>query len=271
MRLTYKFRLNPTQAQRTAMQNTLDACRWVYNQTVETRKQAWERERKSVSLYDTNKLLTQWKRDNAFLNRAFSQSLQEAQTRVDLAFKHFYRRVKQGAEKAGYPRFRGYHRYDSFTYKQYGNGVKLSDDGLYLSKIGVVKIVVHRRLCGTPKLVTIQRDRLGNWYACFSCVVEPAHLEPTHEAVGVDLGLTRFAVLSNGEIVKRQRWMKRDEKELARIQRKVSRLPTGSLNDARRFVLCITCMPALRIDARTLRIKSVESLSIAIKSSYLKI
>ena len=227
MRLTYKFRLNPTKAQRTAMQQSLDACRWVYNKTLETRKRAWQDEKKRVSLYDTNKMLTQWKRDNPFVKSAFSQALQEAQTRVDLAFKAFFRRVKAGSKKAGYPRFRGFNRYDSFTYKQYGNGVKLSDDSLYLSKIGLVKINLHRQPCGTPKLVTIQRDRLGNWYACFSCIVEPQHLEPTHEVVGIDLGLTKFMVLSNGGVVQRQRCMKQDQKDLKRLQRKVSRLPKG--------------------------------------------
>lgn len=227
MRLTYKYRLYPTKAQRTAMQNSLDACRWVYNKTLETRKDAWENEQRSISRYDTIKMLPQWKQEQPFLKQAFSQALQESCTRVDLALQAFFRRVKAG-EKPGYPRFRGYYRYDSFTYPQYGNGVKLTDAGLRLAKIGTVKIKLHRDVCGEPKLVTVRRDRLGNWYACFSCIVEPERMEPTHSVVGIDLGLSTFMVLSNGDNVKRQRWMRRDEKDLKRIQRKVSRLPKGS-------------------------------------------
>lgn len=229
MRLTYKFRLFPTKAQRTALQQSLDACRWVYNQTLEVRKTNWEQHKQSVSLYDTNKMLTQWKKEKPELKNAFSQALQDAQTRVDLAFKAFFRRVKRGDEKVGYPRFHGYHRYNSLTYKQYGTGVKLLDGGLLrLSKIGHVRIKLHREVCGNPKLVTIQRDRLGNWYACFSCVVESEPRHPSKEVVGIDLGLSKFMALSNGAFVARQRWMKQDEKDLKRIQRKVSRLAKGS-------------------------------------------
>lgn len=234
MRLTFKYRLFPTKAQRTALQRSLDACRWVYNQTLEVRRDAWEEDRQSLSLYATNKLLTQWKREKPALQDAFSQALQDAQKRVDLAFQAFYQRakrarVRRGEEKVGYPRFKGFMRYQSMTYKQYGNGVRLEDDGcLYLAKIGLVKMKKHRPLRGEVKTVTIQRDRLGNWYACFSCLVDPRPLPPVTAAVGVDLGLRTFAVLSNGETIPRQRWMARDEKDLRRIQRQVSRLPQGS-------------------------------------------
>ncbi len=211
------------------MQKSLDSCRWVYNKTLETRKDAWENEKRPVSLYDTNKMLTQWKKDKPELKNAFSQALQDAQTRVDLAFKAFFRRVKISKDKAGYPRFQGFSRYNSFTYKQYGTGVKLIDDNtLRLSKIGDVRIKLHREVCGTPKLVTVQRDRLGNWYACFSCIVELQPIHPTQEVVGIDLGLTKSMVFSNGEVIARNRWMKRDEKDLKRVQRKVSRLAKGS-------------------------------------------
>ena len=219
------------------MQASLDACRWVYNKTLETRKDAWENEKRSVGLYDTNKMLTQWKKDKPELKNAFSQALQDAQTRVDLAFKAFFRRVKRGEEKVGYPRFQGYRRYNSFTYKQYGTGVKLLDNGLLrLSKIGDVPIRLHREVCGNPKLVTVQRDRLGNWYACFSCIVNPEPMHPTQEVVGIDLGLTKFMVFSNGEVIPRSRWMKQDEKDLKRVQRKVSRLAKGS--PERRKAVC---------------------------------
>ena len=229
MRLTFKYRLLPTKAQHTAMRQSLDACRWVYNQTLEVRKTAWEQEKRSVSRYDTINMLPQWKKDKSDLRNAFSQSLQASCTRVDLAFKSFFRRVKQGADSVGYPRFKSWRRYDSFTYPQYGNGVKMRDNGkLRLSKIGAVKIKLHRPVCGNPKVVTIQRDTIGNWYACFSCEVAPNPLPPSTEVVGVDLGLTTYLMLSNGAQFERKRWLKRDEKELKRVQRRVSRLPKGS-------------------------------------------
>jgi putative transposase len=136
MQITYKYRLFPTNAQRTALEKTLAVCRFVYNETLATRKQAWEQQEQSISLYDSNKLLTTWKADKPFLIAVHSQVLQNVQERVELAFKAFFRRVKAGEEAVGYPRFKGYGYYDSFTFKQYG--FKLDGDRLKLSKIGSV-------------------------------------------------------------------------------------------------------------------------------------
>ena len=227
MRKTFKYRLFPTAAQRSALLRALDACRWVYNTALETRKTAWEERQESVSRYDTIKLIPGWKTEHSFLNAAFSQSLQEACTRVDLAFQAFFRRVKAG-EKPGYPRFKGRGWYDSLTYPQYGNGVRLEGDHLTLSKIGSVRIKLHRPIEGAPKTVTVRRDSVGNWYACFSCEVEAEPLAPSPEVAGIDLGLKTFAMLSTGDSIPRRRWMKRDARDIARLQRKKEQFAKGS-------------------------------------------
>lgn len=226
MRLTYKYRLSPTKQQRASLQNSLDACRWVYNKALETRKVAWEERQEGVSRYDTVKMLPTWKAEHAFLNTAYSQCLQDPCTRLDLAFRSFFRRVKSG-DVPGYPRFRSANRYDSFTYTQ--SGFKLLDNRrLRLSKIGDVKIKLHRPIVGETKTLTIQRDSLGNWYACFSCILIPKPLPPTDKVVGIDLGLTTFGYLSNGNKIERQRWMQQDAKDIARLQRKKERFVKGS-------------------------------------------
>ena len=208
------------------MQRSLDACRWAYNKTLATRKDAWEQEQRSVSRYDTMGMLPGWKAEHPFLKDAYSQSLQDACTRVDLAFQAFFRRVKAG-QTPGYPRFRGKGRYDSFTYPQSGFGL-LSNGRLRLSKIGEVKIVLHRPIEGAIKALTIRRDTLGNWYACFSCVVDPGPLPPSPKVVGVDVGLTHFATLSTGEHIPNPRFFRRDEKALAKAQRRLSKCKAGS-------------------------------------------
>ncbi|MCC6800612.1 MAG: transposase, partial [Anaerolineae bacterium] len=227
MRKTFKYRLFPTAAQRTALLRALDACRWVYNQTLEARQAAWEERQESLSRYGTIRLLPGWKAEQPCLHDAFSQSLQEACTRVDLAFLAFFRRVKAG-EKPGSPRFKGRGWYDSVTYPQYGNGVRLAGDRLILSKVGAVRVKLHRPVEGTIKTVTLRRDRVGNWSACFACAVDPCPLPLSPEVVGVDLGLQTFATLSTGECIPRQRWMKRDAQDIARLQRQKERFPKGS-------------------------------------------
>lgn len=223
---TFKYRLYPSKAQRTALQGVLDACRWVYNKTLEVRKEAWEEREKSLSLYDTINMLPGWKEEHPWLTQAHSQVLQEVCTRVDLAFQHFFRRCRNG-ETPGYPRFKG-DWYKSFTYPQ--SGYQLHDDGekLYLSKVGNVKIVLHRPIEGEVKRLHIKRDALGNWYACFVVEFEPEPLEPTHKTVGIDLGCKHFATLSSGEQVDNPRFFRRDEKALAKAQRKLEECEKGT-------------------------------------------
>mgnify|MGYP000604343286 CR=1 FL=1 len=228
MRLTYKYRLKPTKAQQRQLELTLELCCWVYNETLATRKQAYEQRGASLNYYDTAKLLPEWKAAQPELKQVHSQVLQDVQRRVELAFQAFFRRVKQGEKEVGYPRFKGFGRYDSLTFPQYGDAVRLHDRMLLISKIGEVKVVLHRPLKGEIKTVIVQRQ-LGKWYACFSVEIEPRPLPVSSERVGIDLGLKTFATLSNGEHIKRQRWMKRDAQDIARLERKKSKLRIGSL------------------------------------------
>ena len=194
----YKYRIYPTKSQRTMMERTLDLCRWTYNQTLAYRKDSFEKEGKSISKYETNALLPDWKSDKPELSDVFSQTLQNVQERVDLAFKAFFRRVKAG-EEPGYPRFRGRGWYDSFTYPQ--KGFKLDSGKLHLSKIGDIKIKLHRQIEGRIKRLTIRRAPTGKWFACFSVELDDLPKPPWKDGsiVGIDVGLASFATLSNGE------------------------------------------------------------------------
>ena len=236
MRLTYKYRLNPTSAQRTSLERVLELCRWVYNDTLAIRKNTYEESGKSLSLYDTATLLTQWKAAKPVLREVHSQVLQNVQERVDLAFKAFFRRVKAG-EEPGYPRFKGKGLYDSFTFPQ--SGFKLVGDRLRISKVGDIPINLHRPICADIKTLTIQRDAIGNFYACFSCECDVQPLPTNHNVVGIDLGLTTFAYFSNGEKIDRQRWMKEDAADIARLQRKKEQFAKGSAE--RRKVIKALC------------------------------
>jgi putative transposase len=99
---------------------------------------------------------------------------------------------------------------------------------LILSKIGVIKIILHRPIEGEIKTLTVQRDPVSNWYACFSCQGESEPLPCNQQAVGIDVGLKSFATLSNGEKIPNPRFFRRDEKELAKAQRKLSHADKGT-------------------------------------------
>ena len=169
MRKSFKYRIYPTKSQRSRMERTLDLCRWVYNQTLAYWKDAWEIEGRSTSKYETHNLLPGWKVEKPELIEVHSQVLQNVQERVELAFKAFFRRVRSG-EKPGYPRFKGKGWYDSFTFPQ--SGFKLVSGKLRLSKIGDIKIKLHRPIEGKIKRLTIRRTSTGKWFACFSVEID---------------------------------------------------------------------------------------------------
>jgi putative transposase len=219
MRKSFKYRIYLTNGQRRILGQQLEECRWVYNETLAYRKRAYEEEQRTANWYETKRQLPIWKDVRPALKLVHSQVLQNVTERVDLAFKAFFRRVREGAEEVGFPRFKGRGRYDSITYPQYGNGVRLDGDRLILSKVGAVQVVLHRSLEGTPKTVTLTRSRTGKWYACFSCEVEPCELAPTAEIVGVDVGLASFATLSTGHEIENPRFYRRDEADLKRVQK----------------------------------------------------
>jgi putative transposase len=220
----YKFRLYPTKKQERELLATLEECRFVYNKILDTRIKAYESEKKTLNKYATNNLIKEWKNERESLGNIHSQVVQNVSERVDLAFKAFFRRCKKKGEKSGFPRFKQYGRYDSFTFPQSGFSITQNETRLKLSKIGCVKIKSHRTLPEQVKRLTIQRTKSGKWFAMFSCVLADIKRTNTNPAVGMDLGLKEFAVLSNGEKVKRERFFKDGEKKLAKAQRKFSKL-----------------------------------------------
>lgn len=218
MRKTYKYRIYLTNGQRRILNTMLEECRWVYNQTLEAREFAYEQSIK-CGLYDTQAMLPGWKEQRPALKLVHSQVLQNVQVRVDLAFQAFFRRVKEGAEDVGYPRYKKFDRYRSITYPQYGNGVVIRGNDLVVSKIGRVKVVWHRPVKGEIKTVSLKRSRTNKWYVSFSVEVEPRRLPPTAHVVGVDMGLESFLTTSDGEKVENPRFFRRDEADLKRAQK----------------------------------------------------
>ncbi len=156
-----------------------------------------------------------------------AQVLQDVILRVERAYQAFFRRVKNG-ETPGYPRFQGQGRYNSFTYPQYGGGAVLDGGVLSLSKVGRVRIRVHRPLHGTPKTVTISREADG-WYACISCAEVPTEPLPmTGWETGIDVGLKVFLVTADGDLIENPRHYRKAEKQLTKAQRRVSHRKQGS-------------------------------------------
>ena len=241
---TYKYRLFPTKKQTTIMNQWLSECRWLYNHFLEQRKNSWEQEKKSLNYYAQAISIPKLKEQRPSLTSVYSQVLQNVAVRVDIAFKAFFRRIKKG-EEPGYPRFKGFDRYDSFSFPQ--TGFEIGKDRIKLSKIGSIKIKVHRAIIGNIKTCTIGRQA-NKWYVCFSVNCEPNSLLKSDKAVGIDVGLENFATLSTQEKIVNPRFFKTDQKTLAKTQRKLSKQEKGSFE--RKKVKKIICRVHERISNR---------------------
>ncbi len=223
---SFRFRIFPSKAQTTKLENTLDLCRFLYNSALAERRGAYQINKISLNYYDQANQLKEIKETNPEYKDVHSQVSQDVLKRVDKAFQNFFRRVKTKQGKAGFPRFQNKHRYNSFTFAQ--SGFSLSDNRLQLSKIGKIKIKLHRALCGKVKTLTISRDSCGKWFACFSVETAKNILEPTNQAVGIDVGITTFCTLSDGVEIDNPRFLKTDEMILATAQRRMAKQPKGS-------------------------------------------
>ena len=222
---TYKFRLYLTNSQKAVLQQVLDACRFLYNLCLEQRKLAYEELDISLTKIDQLMMLPLLKKEHLFLGKVHSQVLQDVVIRLDKAFDGFFRRVTTG-EKPGYPRFKNASRYNSFTFPQ--SGFCIVGNELNLSKIGLFPLKMHRAMEGKAKTCSLSRDASGNWYVCFACEVEPKPLPTNEKSIGIDMGLENWAYLSDGRVIENPEFFKKDEKALARAQRKLTPLEKGS-------------------------------------------
>ena len=240
---SFKYRLRPTKKQENILLSHIDECRILYNQLLCARIQAWEKRKQSLSKYDQDKTLPMLKGEYEPFTLVHSQVLQQVSQRVDLAFKGFFRRLKERAktgEKAGFPRYKGQHRYDSITYPQFSNSCRLDSKGLRLSKIGCIRVVQHRPLGGVPKTCTITRTATGKWFASIPCDIGDIDKNTTFERpVGIDIGLEKFAMFSDKTKVSNPRFLRKEEKSLAKAQRnwdKVKKASAKKREKARKVV-----------------------------------
>ena len=262
-RKAYKYRIYMNKTTLKKLEWTLDRARELYNAGLQERRDTYEacvkrhpnyfdpemrkqltREH-ALSYYDQQNSLPEVKQVRPEYKEIASHVLQDVLRRLEDAYQHFFERVKKGEKKVGYPRFKGRNRYHSITYPDRA-GWKLLDDPtrppnkkgmvkvrLQLSNIGTVKLHLHRDLAGKIKTLTIKRYA-DAWYASFSCEIEqPKHLPVSYEDVGIDLGVTHFAALSNGEFIEPPKHYRKSEKKLKKLQQALSRKKKWSHRRAR--------------------------------------
>lgn len=222
---SYKYKLRMNKAFFESCQRTLDCCRDLYNAALSQRVTRFKQGR-IISFAEQCRQLTEAREipEVGAVLRGFQSNTLK---RLHRAYAAFFRRLKSKEGKAGFPRFKGYERYDSFNTMD-TREFRLEGDKLTVQKLGSCRVRLSRPLAGTPRTLTIKREFDG-WYVIIGCDgVEPSPLPKSNIAIGVDVGLTNFATLSNGEEINNPRYFRSGESGLARAQRRLALKRKGS-------------------------------------------
>jgi putative transposase len=223
MNLTYRYRLLPTAPQHRALEEILEGQRQLYNAALEERIGAYRKAGVSRTYVDQCRALTEWRRCDAEASGLPALLQRATLKRVDDAYRGFFRRLKSGG-KPGFPRFRGKGRFDSFGFREF-RGVRFEQARIrFKGLVGSLRVHLHRPLPeGAPiRSCTFRRDVKG-WTVGFSLEVQENTPSTGSRAVGVDLGISVFAALSDGGFIPSLRAARRAERSLRVAQRALAR------------------------------------------------
>ena len=221
-----KVRLYPTKRQEQELSKAFGSCRWLWNYFLELTNQTFKDTGKGLSGYDLKKLIPALKKDRetSWLSETDSQALQTVALNLGTAFVNFFEK------RASYPRFKSKHGKQSLSYPQ--RVLILDDRHIKFPKLGVIYAKIHRPIEGKVKTVTITQNTCGHYFA--SILFEDGTRQPSSategKAIGIDLGLTHFAITSEGSKYDNPRWLSKYERNLKLKQQKLSRKQKGSNN-----------------------------------------
>ena len=238
MQLRYSFRLYPTTGQRSSLAQAFGCARVVFNDALRAREDARAAGLAFPKAAELSKQLTEAKKtpERAWLGDVSAVVLQQSLRDLETAYGNFFASVKgtRKGPKIKPPRFKS--RKDNRQAVRFTANARWSitpGGKLNLPKIGPVPVKWSRSLPSTPTTVTVIKDAAGRYFASFVVETEPDLLPQTDTAVGIDLGLTHFAVLSDGRKIDSPKFLRRAEKKLKRAQQALSRKVKGSNNRAK--------------------------------------
>ena len=221
----YKFQIMPNGEQGRSMRRFAGSCRFVFNKTLAMQKALYESCEKKLGYAGLCKELTAWKSqpETLWLNETHSQVLQQSLKNLESAYKNFF------DKRADFPRFKKKGTGDSFRYPQ---GFKLdqANSRVFLPKLGWLRYRNSRDILGVAKNITVSANG-GKWFVSIQTEREVEHpVHPSTSIVGIDVGIARFATLSDGSHIEPLNTFRKHQQRLARYQRAMSRKTKFSSN-----------------------------------------
>ncbi|MPY30359.1 IS200/IS605 family element transposase accessory protein TnpB [Streptomyces adustus] len=238
MQLRYNFRVYPEPAQRDALARAFGCARVVFNDGLRARRDAHAAGLAYIKDTDLQKqVITAAKRtgERVWLSEVSSVVLVQSLRDLHTAYRNFFSCVtgRRKGSRVAPPRFKSRRDYRQ-SIRLTANGFCLRGNSrLYVAKVGDLRVRWSRPLPAVPTSVTVTMDAAGRYWASFVVDTDPEFLPQTHAETGVDLGLSAFAVLSDGQKIASPRFLRRAEKKLKRLQKDLSRKAKGSKNRAK--------------------------------------
>jgi putative transposase len=227
----YKFRIYPNEAQEILIQKTFGCSRFIYNHYLSKRINLYQADKSTLNYNACSADLTKLKSEILWLKEVDKFALQTSVKALDTAYQNFFRRVKKG-EKPGFPRFKSKKNNRKSYQTKFTNGnIQVSDKHIKLPKLGLVKCKVSKQIEGRILSATVSQNQSGKYFVSVCCTdVEMKPLPLTGAVVGIDLGIKNFAITSDGEVIPNPKYLRKNEKKLAKLQRQISRKTIGSNN-----------------------------------------
>ena len=230
----YKYRIYPNEEQVIQIEKTFGCCRFVYNQLLAKKIDLYKNEQKSMSKTECNNYCNrELKKEYIWLKEVDKFALTNSIYNLDEAYKNFFRRVKQGNDKVGFPKFKSKkNHYYSYKTNFTNNNIKVDFDNnkVQLPKLKWVKCKLHRKFTGKILFVTISKTPSNKYFISFNVECEYDILPKNNNAVGIDLGIKDLLITSDGEVINNEKLTYKYEKKLAKLQRQFARKKKGSNN-----------------------------------------
>ena len=221
----YKFRIYPNKEQEILIAKTFGCSRFVFNYFLAKWEDAYKQTGKGLTYDACSSQLTQLKKEFTWLKEVDSIALQSSLKRLDDAYDRFFK--KQNDK----PRFKSKKNpVQSYTTKHTNGNIAVLDQHIKLPKLGLVRFAKSREVEGRILSATIRRNPSGKYFISILVETEVQELPKTNSAVGIDVGLKEFAILSDGTKYENPKWFRKLEEQLAKAQRILSRRKKGGSN-----------------------------------------
>ena len=221
----YKFRLYPNKEQQEYFAKCFGCTRFIYNQMLADKIEHYKKTGEML-----NNTPAQYKKEYPWLKEVDSLALANAQMNLNKAYRNFFR-----DKSVGFPKFKNKKRNKhSYTTNNQGGNIRIEKGKIKLPKVGLVKLKQHRKFDGIIKSCTVSMSKSGKYFISILVELEDKEMKATERKIGIDLGLSDFAITANdlGEVRKygNPKHLYKSEKQIKKSQRSLSRKQRGGRN-----------------------------------------